>query len=70
MRGLKHGNGAESVGDNRRTPQGVRGLKPVINFFSVAGGSRTPQGVRGLKRAVLRRRHVHYRVALRKECVD
>ena len=33
----------------RRTPCGVRGLKPLLYPFYVAANSRTPCGVRGLK---------------------
>ena len=33
-----------------RTPQGVRGLKPVASASAAISPSRTPQGVRGLKR--------------------
>ena len=35
----------------RRTPQGVRGLKPTIPIGIAIEGGRTPQGVRGLKLA-------------------
>ena len=36
---------------SRRTPQGVRGLKPFSTTRMVPRGGRTPQGVRGLKLA-------------------
>ena len=57
-------------GLSRRTPQGVRGLKPRGTICAVSLYSRTPQGVRGLKLGALRRYNLLHPVALRKECVD
>ena len=53
-----------------RTPQGVRGLKPIMIIYIDANTRRTPQGVRGLKRFILSIWRSGWWVALRKECVD
>ena len=53
-----------------RTPQGVRGLKPIGIEIEGAGEGRTPQGVRGLKPFDAFNLSDFLTVALRKECVD
>ena len=57
-------------GDERRTPQGVRGLKFHWMQGVQRGERRTPQGVRGLKCAALQHVARHCVVAPRKGCVD
>ena len=49
MRGLKPQDVSEVERFMCRTPQGVRGLKPVRSTSHCNGARRTPQGVRGLK---------------------
>ncbi len=63
--------GLEYLVGERRTPHGVRGLKPFLLIHLPVSYGRTPHGVRGLKLIAPLPLHIlEIIVALHTECVD